>query len=242
MAAPTLDGTASGQATNLTSYTITLTTTQANDIICVLIYSEGATTNPAPTITSVTASGLTFVRRAQSPGSHTALELWWAVASSALSSAVITINLSGTYDDSAAIAFGVNGCNLSSPWDSNAGLPMLWTDTSAGAMTPGVSSVNTSQANDFLIFACGSAAGWSSIGTVPTGFTGIAHRINAAGGFWASSGAAYQAVTTQQVNQSFAWGSSLPGLPPANDFIFDALTADAAAPTITARPQVFVCT
>ena len=175
MAAPTLDGTATAIATNVASYTVTLTTAQSNDIVCVLVYTEMGASDPAPvvpapTIASVTASGLTFIKRSVSLGRRSAMELWWALSSSPLAAKVITINLSGAYDNTAALAFGVSGCNITGPWDSNAGLSAV--ATNLNTITPSFSSVNTNQANDFLIFAWGSAAaGANSIGTVPTGFS-----------------------------------------------------------------------
>lgn len=240
MPAPTLDGTATAQGTNALSYVVTLTTTQANDIICVLVYTEVSSGTNCPSITSVTASGLTFVKRTNaSVGGVESMELWWAKATTALSAKVITVAFSGGYDDSACVAFGINGCNLVNPWDGNTSLPKAYQP--GGNNTAPVSGVSTNGANNYLIYAVGSRAGWGSIGTVPTGFAQIGFRFNGGGGLFASAGVAGQGITVKQSNASFAWGSSIPQNP-AGQAIFDSLTADAAGSANSARPQVFVCT
>ena len=112
-------------------------------------------------MSSVTSSGLTFVSRSSmtinsSPYEDT--EVWWALASSPLSSATITVNLAGSIDDASIVAFGVNGANTSTPWDSNAALPKTASSTSSG--NPTVSGVSTSNANDMLFGFNGDSVAW----------------------------------------------------------------------------------
>jgi hypothetical protein len=236
MAAPTLDGVAHNTATNAASYTVTLTTTNANDIICVLVYVSKGSSGTAPAVTSVTASGLTFAKRASTNGSVQGnMELWWALSTSALTAKVITVTIPTTYDDTASVAFGVTGCYTASPWDNNSNVPKYLSQFS----TPSHTGVSTNESNDFLIFANGSNGGWASLGTIPTGFTN-GDIINTNGGALAGSvGFAYKGVTATQSSATFTWGS---GVQQKNESIFDALTADAPVVPSTARPQVCVCT
>src|SRR5215469_16508618 len=133
MTAPIVDGSAvTGTHTGGgAAVTAGLTTTSANDIIVVVSSVEGRTVT-TPNVTSVTGGGLTFSLRSRNNldtgGASTgnpSCEVWWALASSPLSSSAFTVNYASTYDDAAVIAFGVSGCNTSAPWDSNVSLPKV---------------------------------------------------------------------------------------------------------------------
>lgn len=244
MAAPTMDGFATGVANNAATVTATLTTTNANDIICALFY-VAVNSGTKPTINSVTASGLTFQRRAQSSGSPRGrIELWWAVASSALSSKTITVNVTGTYDDAALLVFGVNGCNLTNPWDSNASLPK--TASSNAEMT--FTGISTSGANNLLLFLGGTNGGQTTNPPPPAGFTFIGRAFTNAGVSWGVSVGNQKGVTSQQNNATFSWPNALlsaqnsAGNSPDQEYIFDSLTADATSASTIVLPQVFVCT
>jgi hypothetical protein len=84
--------------------TVVLTTTNSPDVICVVAYAEKA--GGAPTVTGVAATGLTFARRAISNASGAGcLELWWALASTPLTSASLAVTWSAAFDDCAVVAF-----------------------------------------------------------------------------------------------------------------------------------------
>jgi hypothetical protein len=112
--------------------TVTLSTSLPNDVI-VLGVAMGGYYN-ADTVDTVTStSGLTWKRRHQrwqfggykSGGSTTVnqgldIEIWWAHAPTALTNEVITVTSGGqNVGGMALIAFGVNGANYTTPWDTH---------------------------------------------------------------------------------------------------------------------------
>src|SRR6266550_6469328 len=146
-----LDGSGTGSGSAATSYTIGLTTSNANDVLY-LSHVNGQ----SGTVTSVTSSpSLTWTQRASvtystvvSPSNN--LETWYAVWGSS-GSITITVNLSAAVN-SAGVAFGVSGANTASPFDSNAAIPHT---NSGDAGTTASVTISTSNANDFLIGAVG---------------------------------------------------------------------------------------
>ena len=243
MAAPTLDGTATGQSSSSTTTAATLTTSLTNDIICALVAVEtGSGTMPYVTGIADTAS-LTWNKRSGvaqtipsvpgAPGNGAcSIDLWWAVSSGALTSDVITATFNTSCDDSAILVFGVNGCNTAQPWDNNPTVPSIlpWT----GNNTPSFANISTSTANTFQIFAMADNAGTGSIGTVPTGFSTLGFHENGGGSLFCTVGAAYQQLTSTVSNQTYTWGSAWSR--PYS--LFDALTADTC--TLNPVPQIEV--
>lgn len=233
MASPTLDGSATGIKSTTNNNSATLTTSNTNDIICVIAYCEKSPTPPS--VTSVTGGGLTFQKRKALLYAVSDLEIWWALAPSALSATVITANYSASFDDASMIVFGVSGCNTSSPWDGNASVPATYTAGANG--TPSFTGTSTSSADDFLIFSWG--AEWSGTSTaVATGFTNIATSQNSGGGLFSSAGVAYERVSAKQSSATFTWGGSINGTDVVS--IFDALTADASVAGGPARPRQMI--
>ncbi|WP_395407959.1 hypothetical protein ACHMW6_15470 [Pseudoduganella sp. UC29_106] len=234
MAAPTIDGSVGDQRSTASSGTVTLTTTQTNDIIIIVAYCE----NPgsaAPTVTSVTGGGLTFALRCRSNGSsHGNLEVWWALAPSALSSVTFTVNYTGTFDDATFLAYGVHGCNTAAPWDSNAGLPQK--QSYNGAATPSF-TLNTSQSDDLILFSNGVLASSSAIPADPSGFTNITSKSNGGGAAAASSRSSCKGVTSVQSGVTVAASAAGSGNN-GGECILDVLTANSAV-IPQRRPQVF---
>lgn len=190
MASPTIDGTVvtnkwsgtGGGTGGATSTTVTLTTTGTNDIVVMYVAYE--TTNAIGAyrnVSSVTASGLTFTNRSKKQyqngtGAYSGLEIWQAVAATALSGVVITVTLDAAPDDACVVCAAVNGAfSTASPNDGNAGLPSQATGTSA---TQSV-TFSTSQADDLLL------AVWMSPGAatieLPTGWTATGSISNNGG-------------------------------------------------------------
>jgi hypothetical protein len=176
MTAPAIDGSATGQGSTSTTLVITLTTTQANDIIIVCFSSMqvGGYSSPA---TSVTASGLSFTRRKsyEFGANNGELEVWWALAASPLSSKAITVTYAGTVD-SAGVAIGVSGADASNPWDANAALPAL--NNGASGSLPSMSGITTNNTEGLEIIFCHSGGRWWSDYTTPAGFTKIEKESN----------------------------------------------------------------
>lgn len=157
-----IDGSAHGTGIVSAACVATLTTTNAGDIIMVVV-----TLNHGPLV-SVASANLTFTRYGRQTlvnngsGDPTYLDIWSAVAAGALTSEVITATQSGI-DYITMDAFGVSGANTSSPFDSNASLP---------AVMPGLGSdvvLSTTSANT-LVF-CGYRMGATANPTAGSGFT-----------------------------------------------------------------------
>jgi hypothetical protein len=242
MAAPVVDGTATGIGTAVASIAMGgLTTTGANRIIVVQVSIGSTTGTTPPAVTSVTGGSLTFTRRSQIVSAaqnnlKDSLEVWWALAPSTLTSTVFTVNFaSSTYDDAAALVFGVSGCNTAAPWDTNSSLPA----TGSGVLTPTFSGISTTSANCLLLFGVGSDRIFSQ-NNPPSGFTLVVGSYNGGGSRYCYEEIARKGVTSVQTNQTFTWGGVIADNFAAPDvFMFDALTADA---TSAVRPQVFTCT
>ena len=150
-----LDGSVHG-STTATSLGVTLTTSNTDDVIIVI-----ATVNQGP-ITSISGAGLTWNFIASGGTGIAAIEIWYAIASSALSSQTITVTQTAsgfiTVD-----AFGISGANTSSPFDANASTPATGTTATL--------TVSTDTADTFIIggYRFGSTAsptegtGWTKI-------------------------------------------------------------------------------
>lgn len=149
-----LDGHALGAWSSGSSFTVTLTTTSANDVIGMGVWIQS---NALVTVSSISSTNTTgWTKRKQlTVNSIESTEFWVGTASAALTSEVITVHLSGTPGGSGAReanAFGVSGANTGSISDPNISLPA--TNTGNGS-TPSVSGVSTSNANDFIICIVG---------------------------------------------------------------------------------------
>lgn len=174
-----IDGSNKGNFTSGTSsQTVSLSTTNANDIIVVLVGYEINASSGAPTVSSVSdTAGLTWHRRggahATTNNKDCVLDCWWAYSSGTLSSDTITVTLSGNVDNGAVVACGVSGvpsANYSAPWDTNAALPVTGTGTVSGINQVTIAGVSTTSTSGLMIANAGAA---SSVGalfnTAPTG-------------------------------------------------------------------------
>lgn len=129
-----LDGSAHASAT-AASVAPVLTTANANDIIIVI-----ATVNINP-VSSITGAGLTFSFIATAGTGAGDIEIWSAVASSALTSEAITVNHTAGFIT--VDVFGISGADTSTIFDANASTP-------ATAST-GLLSISTDTADTFII-------------------------------------------------------------------------------------------
>jgi len=238
MPAPVAHETGIGNGTNVASFTLSLTTTQTDYILVLAIYNEHTGT-AAATVSSVTSAGMTWALRRRSNSSTTGgLELWWAHGAAALSGYIITVNMAGAYDDACACVVVVSGCNPSTPFDANAGLPARLSAPTA-TWTPSFTAINTSSANDLLLFLIGTVSGAYTI--VASGFSLLVSTGNPGGAWTANNTIAGQTVGALQVNATYTWGGALTngfGTASCGEAIFDALTG--AAPPSTAQARVMV--
>lgn len=213
-----LDGTATNSFTSTATGTVTVTTSDVNDVICVVVGIESTSGNgAAATVNSVTATGLTFTKRSASTvhtnsNNYVNIELWTAPSASAVTSKVITVTCTSTpaVDCAGIIAFGVNGANsISSPWDSNANFP---SESSSGTICPTV-TVNTSQAKDFILVAGvqGTTNNGSSV-VFGSPFTQIAVVGNPGGVNLVRFGVGYNIVSSTQSSLTVASNAGTSGL------------------------------
>jgi hypothetical protein len=166
-----LDG--SNIGTGTTSASAALTTTNANDVIYVIV----GTCSNAGTI-SVTATGLTFTSRGSTTATGGALvctnveiQSFYATTTSTLSALSITASVP-TATDTIIHVFGISGADTSSPFDSNVSIPATATGTTSPSVT-----ISTSQANDFIIG--GEVDTGNVVGSAGTGFTLIQSGVTA---------------------------------------------------------------
>ena len=201
--APMLDGQITGTWSGGSTTTLTLSTTKTSDLIVVVVAYEQSSVQR--NIVGVTSSHLTFSKRKQYAPSQYAkctLEVWTAIAATALSSEVITITLDGGIDDGAACAFAVSGTNTAAPFDSNASLPYCGYATGSPTIT-----FSTTQGTDFVFVVQASAYGGSTP-TAPAGWVQLAAFINNGGGLYQSLGIFYQIATGPVTAQSVTCGGA----------------------------------
>jgi hypothetical protein len=152
-------------------YNVTITTTKPNDVVIVLVSQGFAGTTTA----TLTSPHLTFTKRATvNRFGNQFLDEYYAVATSPLTSEVITATMTGTPSSNFYIildAFAVNGANVSSPFDPNGSLPGL-VGTSTGNV--GTWPIGSTTNSNTLIFgamffdATGSptiGSGWTALGS-----------------------------------------------------------------------------
>lgn len=193
-----LDGSSSSTATSA-NRALTLTTTNANDIIFAVASGNGK-------LSAVSGASLTWVMRSQAAGSNNLnVTTFWALAPSILTSATLTLTWSASTFMSCWV-FGVSGANSSSPFDPNGGLPVQDINVASG-------TYSTTNANDLVIAA--NSCNYSATPAVPTGFTAIAGPNTSYFGQ-----CCYQILSSPQSGTTVSWPSANTG----NSFIIDAVT------------------
>lgn len=196
---------AAGSFAGATTAHVTLTTTAAN---CLLVLCAVAEQSTAPSITSVAStSGLTWNKRTAKTQNLLDIEVWWAVATSAVTSEVITATYAAAPDDYAFVAFGLTGAVNASPWDSNSGVPSFAGLSAAGAPS---TTYSTSSANDFVLAVAGTVT--SGVTTpIPTGFTALNSTGTSGGSRAAGINVCYEIVSAPQSGTAVTWGASIGG-------------------------------
>lgn len=221
-AAPSVDGSCAA-ANQHTGAGCSLTTTLTNDLIVVAVYSE--TNNFPPTsVSAISGGGLSWTKRSSktfSGGSGGDFEIWYASSAGTLTGAALSATFSSSVDDWAFMAFGVNGANATTPWDSNSSLPAFSTPTSGNK--PSVSPVCTTGANDLLLAFMGATAdNITNQNAVPSGFTKINSAGTNAGSLFAEVSTASEQIASPLSLATITWNVSNG----TTTLIFDALAAD----------------
>lgn len=236
----------------ITATEVTLSTTQADDVIVVGVVCGGYYN--LSTVTSITdTAGLTWKKRNQryqtggyKSGSSTTvnqglnIEIWWAHAPTALTGDVITINtndpdtasadvegnvLSGNGSVS-VVAFGVSGANYTTPWD---------THTQAGGYVdnfgtiyyfPAQSQLRTNAADSFLFGLHADTSADAGVTQEPWVYvasaTGAEHD-----GYDSFVSLVYQVVEEPQIGTDVLVGKTFSGSPvyDAKSVMFDSIVA-----------------
>jgi hypothetical protein len=133
-----LDGSVHGNSGGASSLAVSLTTTNTNDIICVVVLTNGGP------VTSVSSTHVTFTQKstATANAGNQTIELWVGTASVILTAESITINTT-TSAFLTIDAFGISGANTSSPYD---GSPVIHSGFIADPLT-----ISTTNANDIVL-------------------------------------------------------------------------------------------
>lgn len=191
-----LDGSSSNHCSSstLTSCTVTLTTSKGNDVV--MLYVLRVTGSASYTISDT--AGLTWnVRRVS--GSQAALTVYYAIATSALSSDTIKASLSSSSETLQMMAFGVSGANTASPFDPGVSSECM----NHGAVPAGGTvscSITTTHANDMVIgFGEEVQAGGLRAGS---GYTQITSATVS------GIGAVEYSIVTSSGSQTISWTNS----------------------------------
>src|SRR5271165_4918229 len=130
-----LDTSGTGIAHGATETPVTISTSGPNEVILLLVQTDVSASAP---VTSVSGGGLVWTKY-KSVASHPTsfyyqtLDLWWAPASSALTSQTIEASIGGGTFDAMAVSWAsFSGVNTSSPFDTNASLPATGTTGNTG--------------------------------------------------------------------------------------------------------------
>lgn len=201
------DGHAKAVAQTSGTLAATITTALPNDILVAVVdfFSNG--TNSA--VSSIAGGGLTWTRRFQSglltpttlAGTKMRKEVWWALASAV--QAGITHTVTYTQDAttySNLILFGVNGCNLSSPWDPNVSLPAAsLVSSGSSSSTHNVTGISTSNADAMLLAMISAVANSGGVAADVAADSGWSlWEDNPNSGFYQVQGAEEKIVTALQ--------------------------------------------
>ncbi|MDI3469808.1 MAG: hypothetical protein OJF62_001871 [Pseudolabrys sp.] len=212
---PSIDGQANANFSGTATGNVSLTTTQADDVIVVIVHTETTGTNGYRPVGSVTdTAGLSWQRRAQyqwaggrNSNSNT-LEIWWAHAPAALTADTITAHISGgNVDDATILAFGVAGADIDEPFDTNAALPATASGGASTASTPSIGGVATDAPRALILAVAGSPRTGGTTSS-PADFTTLANFTNGGGTDWSSQQSEYKLATAALTDATVAFGTS----------------------------------
>lgn len=229
MAHPTLDGTPqygtdpSDPTSTAALSTATGLTTSLNDDIVVAIAGTLAN-GSTPDISGITVGGTamakrnTLVETGCAFGLNLMLSWWWLHVPSPLVAAAVTATFApggnGNMFGKGLIAFAVNGCNLTTPWDPNGSLSGTYAKATSGGPPYTVSGIGTTNPTPFVIAACVSDNNnYNNTGGVvvpDTSFTVLRPTTPGAIGSYFDIFAEYAALTSALSNASVGVDTNRP--------------------------------
>lgn len=208
-----LDGSATGTWSTGSSFTITATTANTNDVIVLWIvtYKSGSSitvssiSDSLGKVTWQSAARTSYV--ACSAAQETTQTEWYGIAATAITSDVITVTLSATPTLASGEEFAVTGANTLSPFDPNANVPKTAVGTcTATTAAPTVSGLSTTNPNDFIFAAYG---GYTSATETAGAFAGTAGTLmKTVAGTGDSLATEYRIVAAAETSQSCAFGTA----------------------------------
>lgn len=151
----TIDGKVSANSTNVATLSVTLSTTNTNDIILIFVSAkQGFGTN---TLTITDTAGLTWKQRhvitqnievSGTLYNYTVAE-FYAIASSALTNDSIKLTTNTSFTDVFMQAFGVTNVDTSSPFDTNSSIPSESTGENISSLN--LAPISTSNSNTLSV-------------------------------------------------------------------------------------------
>lgn len=217
----------SSKDTGVSSFTTTLNMRAAGiAVLCLYLEKAGG----ASTVSSVTSASITWSKRKQfryGTSNRDNIEIWEGKANGVISSETVTVALTATTDNDAAVIFGVLAPkDADNPFDTNVAVPA----TANGSSTqPQVTGVSTTDAPSF-IFTVSTTWDYPSIDNVGSEFSRVGYIRQTAGVDYATilvQGAVrtanYSSATVQQgAVSSCNWG-----------MVVDAIKIGSAPPPVT---------
>jgi hypothetical protein len=145
-----IDGSGSNLGTKASPPTVTLSTTNPNDIIIIYVAFNGVS---GETIIVSDTSSLTWtLRSSETADASTATShMFYAVSTGILTGDVIHVSAtgaSGTANALGLIVFGISGANTTTPFDVNASLPATFNNQ--GSISSASSVISTTNASDIV--------------------------------------------------------------------------------------------
>jgi hypothetical protein len=212
------------------SPSVQIAAASANDVIVVASYNEQS--GGGPVITGISGGSLTWTKRTRShSSSRGSLELWYAIASSAVSPTTAAITYTAGSDDYCVIAFTLANC-AAAVFDSNGTVPADLSNTAGGTWTPSVTGISTSQSANVMLAMTGTSANATAVNTPPSGYVLLDVVNNAGGGLFADFGLGLKTVTAPQSSTTVTWGAAIADPSGANaggEYVVDSFTGRVAS-------------
>jgi flagellin-like protein len=192
-----------------TSCTVTITTSDTNDVVVLFSTTNGGATAYA-TVSSISGGGLTWQERGRAEcvnvcgaggsGTYTDTDEWYAISAAKLTGVTFTVNLASSSSYTDLSVFGINGAYTASPFDVSGGLPA--TLTGSASPYPQVSTSNADDivfgAGDFNVATASLGAGFTSLGYTSGDFFADEYAIESA--TQSSSTVGYSAISASANN------------------------------------------
>jgi hypothetical protein len=203
-----IDGQSAIASTTSTTMSLTISTVSGNDIIAV---AQVGFEDYGISSISDTAS-LTWNNYYTTNVDGNALSVWWALATSPLSSDVITVTTGGAgVGDSQA--FGVAGANTTTPFDPHSGLPYFTSD-GFGSYTSISTAPTTSKAKGLVLnLFSGHGVEYGLPPVIPTGYNNLIPPTGVPG--TPSYAEWYGSTSFSYISNPLAGGSITYGMPQA---------------------------